>query len=321
MKTMQNKSNWIRCAVVALLAVSGSLFAAAPTYKVDRSFSQDKSGSEPVSITVDAGDHLYALLRNGTVVTYDADGKTTGSFKAEMNPAPGAMTVADGKIYLFQTKKSEKEMEYQGKKIKRLIPEGVVCGVFDLTGKKISEFNLPEALSATCAHFIGKELAVGDLAKSQIVYYELTGSEAKVARKITKQFRLCCGIFDFCPGTAPDSLVVANLGAFKVQTFTAGEKTAEFGQRGTKFNEFQGCCNPVNVACLADGSVVTVEKDPTRVKIYDKDGKSCTSVKGLTELVNGCYFIPTAVDSKGSLYLASAQKKCIVKCVPATAEK
>jgi hypothetical protein len=317
MKNMKNKSNWIRCAVVAVLAVSGSLFAAAPAYQVERSFGQDEIKVEPKGIVMGAGDQLHVLLGNGTVVTYDAGGKTTGSFASEMTPAPGAITVADGKLYLLQTKKIEKEMEYQGKKIKRLIPDGVVCGVFDLAGKKISEFNLPEVQSATSAHFIGKELVVADIAKSQILYFDVSGSEAKVTQKITKQFRLCCGIFDFCPGTTPDSLVVANLGAFKVQTFTAGAKTAEFGQRGTKFDEFQGCCNPVNVACLSDGSIITVEKDPTRVKIYDKDGKSCTSVKGLGELVNGCYFIPTAIDSHGAVYLASAQKKCIVKCVPA----
>ncbi len=316
MKTMTIKSNLLRCGVVALLTVAGSLFAAAPAYKVERSFGKDVFKTEPVSIAVDAGDQLHVLLRDGTVVNCDVDGKTTGSFKADMTSAPGAMAVADGKLYLFQTKKSEKEIEYQGKKIKTLVSEGVVCGVFDPAGKKISEFNLPEAQSAAAAHFVGKELAVGDFAKSQILFYDLSGSEPKVTQKITKQFRLCCGIFDFCPGTVPGSIVVANLGAFKVQTYTGGVKTAEFGQRGTGFEDFQSCCNPVNVVCLADGSYVTIEKDPTRVKIFDQNGKTCTAVQGLDELVKGCYIVPAVVDSKGSIYLVASQQNRVVKCVP-----
>jgi len=106
-----------------------------------------------------------------------------------------------------------------------------------------------------------------------------------------------------------------------VQTFTAGKKSIEFGQRGSKPDEFHGCCNPVNVGVLTDGSIITVEKSPTRVKIFDKEGKTSTKITGLTELVQGCSTIPIAVDSKGSIYLASEEKKCVVKCVPGVSDK
>jgi len=318
---MKNKTNWIRCGVIALLSVSSGAFAEAPAYKVDRSFGQDEIKVDPVCISMDAKDQLYVLLGNGTVVIYDASGKTSGNFKVDMKPAPSTMTVADGKVYLFNTKTAEKVVEYQGKKVKRIVSSGIGCSVFDSAGTKVSELKLPEAASASDAHFIGNELAVADLEKSQIVFYELTGTDGKVLRKITKVFRLCCGIFDFCPGTEADTIVVANLGAFKVQSYKGGGKTVEFGARGNKPEEFRGCCNPVNVACLADGSIVTVEKTPTRVKIYDKEGKTCAKVTGLTELVEGCTTIPVVVDSKGSVYLASAGKKCIVKCVPGVSDK
>ena len=318
---MKTKSSWTRNSALALLSLSSSLFAAAPAYKVDRSFGQEDIKAPPVCISVDVKDQLYVLLNSGSVVTFDATGKATGQFKSEMKPAPTTMTVADGKIYLFNTIQSEKTVEFQGKKIKRMIANGVGCSVFDPVGTKVSELKLSGVNSAADAHFIGKELAIGDLAKSQIVFYSITGTEAKVTRSLTNGFRLCCGIFDFCPGTAPDSVVVANLGAFKVQTFTAGEKLVEFGQRGTKPEEFHGCCNPVNVATLADGSIVTVEKSPTRVKIYDKNGKEPTKVTGLTELVAGCSTIPIAIDSKGALYLASDSKNCIVKCVPGVSDQ
>jgi len=318
---MKNKSNWVPSGVIALVSMASGFAAEAPAYKVDRSFGQEEIKAAPVCISMDAKDQLYVLLEDGTVVAYDAAGKTTGSFKADMKPAPTTMTVADGKVYLFNTKKSEKVVEVRGKKVKQNVSAGIGCSVYEPAGAKVSELKLPEAASAADAHFIGKQLVIGDLEKSQILYYDLSDTEGKVARKITKVFRLCCGIFDFCPGSEPDSLVVANLGAFKVQTFKAGTKASEFGQRGSKPEEFRGCCNPVNVACLADGSIVTVEKSPTRVKIFDKEGKACTKVTGLTELVQGCCTIPIAVDSKGSLYLASSGKKCLVKCVPGVSDK
>lgn len=85
-----------------------------------------------------------------------------------------------------------------------------------------------------------------------------------------------------------------------------------FGQRGKKLNDFHGCCNPVSVASLSTGAIVTVEKDPTRVKVFSKDGAK--AISGIEELVQGCLHIPMAVDSKDNLYLASG-KKGMVKCV------
>jgi len=319
---MKHTSGLLLGAAITLLSLPTSTTqAAAPAYKVDKSIGAEEIKSAPVCISVDAKDQLHVLLKDGTVMIYDITGKLTGNFKSTMSPAPATMTVANGRIYLFNTVKEETTVEFQGKKVKRMSPVGIGCSVHDLTGAKVGDIKLPEALSAQDAHFIGKELVIGDLAKGQLVYYEVNGSEGKVTRKINKGFRLCCGIFDFCPGATPESLIVANLGAFKVQTFVAGEKTIEFGQRGTKPDEFHGCCNPVNVGVLTDGSIITVEKSPTRVKIFDKDGKSSAKITGLTELVQGCSTIPIAVDSKGTIYLASAAKKCIVKCVPGVSDK
>jgi len=319
---MKSPSPTILCGgLIAMLSLSSSLLAEVPAYKMEKSFGKGDFKAPPVCVSMDAADHLYVLLRDGTVATFDADGKIAGGFKPDIKPVPETMAVADGRIYLFSTVQTEQTREIQGKKIKLMEPSGIKCAVYDPAGTKQADLKLPEAMSATDAHFIGKELVIGDFGKSQILFYQLTGNEGKVTRKIDKVFRLCCGIFDFCPGPDAHSMVVANLGAFKVQTYVDGKKTTEFGARGEKEVEFCGCCNPVNVSCLADGSIITVEKSPTRVKIYDKTGKTEKVVTGLDELVSGCLKIPIAVDSKGALYLASSEKNCIVKCVPATATR
>ena len=311
----------IRGGLLAVLSLSSSLLADVPAYKMEKSFGADDFKAPPVCLAMDAADHLYVLLRDGTVAIFGTDGKVTGGFKADLKPVPETMAVADGRIYLLSTVHDEVTREFLGRKNKVMVPAGIKCAVYDAAGTKQADVKLPDAMSATDAHFIGKELVVGDFGKSQILYYQLAGNEAKVTRKIDKVFRLCCGIFDFCPGPDAKSIIVANLGAFKVQTYQDGKKTTEFGARGEKESEFSGCCNPVNVACLADGSIVTVEKSPTRVKIYDAAGKNEKLVAGLGELVTGCMQIPIAVDSKGGLYLASSEKKCIVKCVPELASR
>ena len=103
------------------------------------------------------------------------------------------------------------------------------------------------------------------------------------------------------------------MGAFRVQGFDfSGKKTISFGSRGKGINEFHGCCNPVNLKYLSNGAIVTVEKDPTRIKVYSKEGAK--QIEGVEELVKGCRYIPVAVDSHDNLYMAS-EEKGIVKCV------
>lgn len=314
---MKTKLCWISGGLLAALSWSSECRAETPDYQIEASFGAGGLKSPALTLAVDATDQLHALLAGGTVVVFDSAGKEVRSFTADMTPVPTTMTLANGKIYLLATSTKEAEVEFQGRKRKVIEPTGVKCGVFSPTGTKETDFDLPEVLSAKDAHFIDGQLAVGDLRKSQIVMFDITSEKAKAGKTIDKMFRLCCGIFDFCPTVDGKSLLVANLGAFKVQTFTNGRKTDEFGARGEALEQFHGCCNPVNVADLGADALITVEKSPTRVKICSRNGKAPKTIPGLGELVKGCSTIPIAVDGKGAIYLASASRRCIVKCVPA----
>jgi hypothetical protein len=92
-----------------------------------------------------------------------------------------------------------------------------------------------------------------------------------------------------------------------------GKQLLAFGQRGKDVSDFHGCCNPVSVAFLSNGAIVTVEKDPTRIKVYSQEGAK--QIEGIQELVSGCTYIPMIVDGNDNLYLASP-KKGIIKCIP-----
>lgn len=303
--------------LVGSIAISAVAIAAndVPAYKVDNTFEQTALQNRPVGIAVTAKDQIHVLMSNGSVVSSDLSGKASGGFDSKMQPAPSVIVEDKNKIYLLATEMKQQEVVYQGKKRITNQPVGVKCAIFSPDGTKESEFSLPDLLSAKDAHFIGGKLAVGDLQKRQITYFELGNGTAKMASEIKGEFRLCCGIFDFCPTSDGNSILVANLGAFKVQEFSEAKKTSEFGARGSKLEEFHGCCNPVNVAALGSKFIVTVEKSPTRVKICDTKGKDAKIIEGVGELVSGCSVIPVAVDRKGAIYLASATKKCVVKCV------
>jgi len=74
---------------------------------------------------------------------------------------------------------------------------------------------------------------------------------------------------------APDGLLrVVNPGECRVEAYTFdGDREAAWGQAGPGIEQFTGCCNPIHIAVLPDGRVLTCEKGLRRVKLYDAGGK------------------------------------------------
>jgi hypothetical protein len=86
----------------------------------------------------------------------------------------------------------------------------------------------------------------------------------------------------FFPITWQDGcLIVAEPGRHQIQRFTAeGEKVASWGARSREESGFAGCCNPVALAPMADGSVVTVERGLARVKRFNTAGEMLGQLAG-----------------------------------------
>ena len=55
---------------------------------------------------------------------------------------------------------------------------------------------------------------------------------------------------------------------------------------------------------------------PTRIKVYNAEGKDAQLIDGVEELVKGCSHIPVAIDAAGNIFLAAGRKGYIVKCIP-----
>lgn len=80
----------------------------------------------------------------------------------------------------------------------------------------------------------------------------------------------------------PDGLLrVNNPGRHRFEAYTPdGQFEAAWGAPTAAIGGFCGCCNPIGLAVLPDGRVVTCEKGLPRVKVYGADGRFESVVAG-----------------------------------------
>jgi outer membrane protein assembly factor BamB len=283
--------------------------AANVSYKIEKSFA-GKTYTGVVYLAKLKNDNVCALKKNGTILIINAKGKLLAQFNANVKGYASAIaTDASDNIYVLDVQEKMEKKKVRGRMMQFPTPVGVICTVYSSQGKELRKFNCSENITAAGAKIVDGKLIVSDCKKGRIAFYNATNG-ALLAK--LKDMRPCCGMLDFALN-GQNQLIVANLGAFRVQCVDMkGKKLMTFGNRGKSIDEFHGCCNPVSVASLNNGAIVTVEKDPTRVKIFSKDGAK--QIQGIDELVKGCSYIPMTVDSKDNLYLASSEKG-IMKCV------
>lgn len=278
-------------------------------YRVDEKF-KGVDFKEVVYLGVFKNNTICALKDDGSVDIINTKGEKFGGFKAKLTGKSMSLAIDQSdNIYITDVQQRAKKMKMRGKVHMIDQPVGVEVLVYNQQGKLLRQFKAKDMISATGAKITGDKLIIADTRKGFLgIYNSKTG---ELHSKIN-DMRPCCNILDFAINEK-NEVLVANLGAFRVQSFGLnGNNIMSFGSRGRNLDEFHGCCNPVSVTSLSTGAIVTVEKDPTRVKVYSKEGAK--EIKGIEELVKGCLHIPMAVDANDNLYLAS-QKKGIVKCV------
>ena len=82
-----------------------------------------------------------------------------------------------------------------------------------------------------------------------------------------------------------------------------GKSRRSWGDYSIDISGFAGCCNPVHMAILPDGSFVTSEKGISRVKVYTGDGEFESVVAGPRDLLNGGDGIDLAVTADGGVLM------------------
>ena len=191
--------------------------------------------------------------------------------------------------------------------------------VFDAKGTRRATWDSPGKKPwFTSLAVTENEVFAADAGNRVILRYDKSGKLVRrIGEKNTERnipgFIIPSPFFDV--EIARDGLLrVNNPGRHRVESYTAdGDFEGSWGTVSMGITGFCGCCNPINLALLADGRFVTCEKGLPRVKIYSATGEFESVVAGVETFVeNGKACGPSdctaggldaVVDSRGRIYI------------------
>jgi hypothetical protein len=108
------------------------------------------------------------------------------------------------------------------------------------------------------------------------------------------------------------SLWVVNPGRHLVENYRpTGDRLWSWGTTGMHVEGFSGCCGPIQMALLPDGSFVTAEKGIKRIKVHDPAGRFTTIVAPHSAFTPGKATLDLAVDSTGTILVLDTHEKRI----------
>ncbi|MFP4104542.1 MAG: hypothetical protein ACLFVU_00500 [Phycisphaerae bacterium] len=200
----------------------------------------------PRAIAVGPDDSLYVAGDQGLRI-YSNDG-TIREELALKQPVRGVAVDTDGTILLALPQE-----------VYILPPDGG-----DPSGWRIND---QAELASIAVH--GDNIFVGDAGNRAVYRF---GKDGSLLMTIAEVKRAKSGHLDVA--MANDGLLrVTQCGLLEVNAYTLNGKRSFFwGKPGQEIENFIGCCNPVNIAVLPDGGIVTAEKGalPT-VKVFHPD--------------------------------------------------
>ncbi len=252
----------------------------------------------------------------GAVKQFSPDGKLLKSHVVQ-NTANGVAVDANGVIYA-----AGEHAEANGRSVWFL--EKLAPGT-DGQPARSEKWPLDKAVSRVSSMRIYKDtLLIADpsgcihkVAAADGKYLGVVGGRKAGSVRINT----CCGILGF-DVDANGRLFIGNLGQHRVTACELDNgKVTNFGKSGDKPEDFCGCCNPVCVAVMADGKIVTSEKTIPRIKVYSADGKTLLALIAGKEFRENCSDLALAVDAKGVIYAADGDSKSIKVFAPAPAAK
>jgi hypothetical protein len=214
-------------------------------------------------VAVDSNGSIY-VAGDKAIRIFAQDGNRLGEVK--LDDTPGCLIVAtDGTIYAGLKEHVE---------------------VYDSQGQKQASWDsLGEDAILTSIAASEENVFVADAGRRIVVQYDKAGNIIKnIGKKDTFRnnpgFVIPSPYFDV---TAPRNglLWIVNPGRLRIEAYTLeGDIEFWWGTPSAAVDGFCGCCNPVNIAMLPDGSFVTCEKGLVRIKIYNSDGTFVGVVAG-----------------------------------------
>lgn len=246
--------------------------------------------SQPAAIAVDSGGMIY-VSGSESIVKLDASGKQL--LEIPTSEPAGALDIGpDQHIYAG---------------IRNRVT------VFDSRGTVQAEWmDIGEKARITSVSVSSNRVAVADYGQHCIWLFDREGSlKKRITGTGKKGFVLPSACFDTVIESS-GSILAANPGRQRIERYSqAGRFITAWGKASVEPEGFCGCCNPVHIALLPDGHVVTSEKGLRRVKIYSADGRFQRVLLDEKKLGRGPRAMDIAVDSQGKIYILEPVRKQI----------
>jgi hypothetical protein len=158
--------------------------------------------------------------------------------------------------------------------------------IYDAQGKQKARWDsLGQNAILTSIAVSEDNVLVADAGNRIVIRYDTSGDIInKIGRKDsfrnTPGFVIPSPYFDLA--MSKDGLLrVVNPGRLRIEAYTLdGDIEFWWGSPTAAIEGFCGCCNPVNIAVLADGGFVTCEKGLVRIKVYNSEGSFVGVVAG-----------------------------------------
>jgi hypothetical protein len=191
--------------------------------------------------------------------------------------------------------------------------------VYDRKGQRKAAWDAAGSKSYLTGMAVGEnDLFVADAGQRVLLRYDRSGKLTKRIGEKDKERNIPGFIVPspfFAVALAKDGLLrVTNPGRHRVEIYTVdGDLEQAWGKPGAAMENFCGCCNPIHLAMLPDGRVVTLEKGIPRVKVYAADGTFESVVAGAESFAENARVcgpddctvggLAGAVDEKGRIYI------------------
>ncbi|HEY5915565.1 MAG TPA: hypothetical protein VJA21_33695 [Verrucomicrobiae bacterium] len=254
---------------------------------------------EPRRIAAGGDGRLYIAGKSGVTILGPEGGVISTIALAE--PARCVALAADGSVHIGVRDHLE---------------------VFDREGQRLKVWESPGKKTWFTGLAVGEsDVFAADSGNRVILRYDRSGKVAGRIGEKNKDHNVP-GLIAPSPyidvALGKDGLLrVNNPGRHCVETYTVGgDLELSWGKPSAAIDGFCGCCNPVALALLPDGSCVTCEKGLPRVKVYAADGTFQSVVAGpdsfpenakagsIHDLSDGTIGgLDAAVDTQGRVYV------------------
>lgn len=231
----------------------------------------------------------------------------TSQFETQIKQAEKKLAKLQEKPEADRTKAIKAQIEAQETMIKQYKDQ--LTQIEESLGVNDPEAAVNDKLTVTAVAATEKDIFVS-LRKLNGHGYDVwrTTHDFTDGEKIVEDLGGCCGQMDI--QASKDSLLVAENGKFQVGIYDRdGEMTKSFGKRDRKSPEgFGSCCNPMNVRCCADGTILTAESSIGDIKRFSPEGKMVGYI-GRAKIAGGCKHVALEFDAARNRYYMQHQDK------------